>query len=107
MPAAASPAAWALDASAPASNARTAAVANACALCWSKFRSICDSENHAQYVCRLDETGTGGRLIATVAYWTAVATSLPLESASNAPWAAAGQALAGAPPRLAHANHSA
>lgn len=65
------------------------------------------SENHAQYVWRPAETATGGRAIAAVAHCTAVATSFPLDSAWNAPCAAAWQALAGAPPRFAHENHSA
>jgi hypothetical protein len=45
--------------------------------------------------------------MAAVAHWTAVATSLPLDRALKAPCAAAWHALAGAPPRLAQANHSA
>lgn len=53
------------------------------------------------------ETGTGGRVMAAVAHCTATATSLPVDSAWKAPCAAAWQALAGAPPRLAQANHSA
>ena len=65
------------------------------------------SENHAQYVWRSKLTFAGGRLIAAVAHCTAVAKSLPLVNASKAPCAAAWHALAGAPPRLAHANHSA
>src|SRR5579864_117181 len=64
-------------------------------------------ENHAQYVWRSKLTLAGGRLIAAVAHCTAVATSWPLVSAWNAPCAAAWHALAGAPPRLAQANHSA
>src|SRR5258708_8344419 len=65
------------------------------------------SENQAQYDWRSAETGTGGRVIAAVAHCTAVATSLPLDSAWKAPCAAAWHAPAGAPPRLAQANHSA
>src|SRR2546430_15290247 len=65
------------------------------------------SANQAQYACLACETGSGGRLIAAVAHCTAVLTSLPPESALNAPWAAAWQALAGAPPPLAQENHSA
>jgi len=65
------------------------------------------SENHAQYCWRAKETFSGGWLIAAVAHCTAVITSLPLDSALNAPCAAAWHALAGAPPRFAHANHSA
>ena len=65
------------------------------------------SENHAQYVWRVYETFSGGRLIAAVAHWTAVVTSLPVDRALKAPCAAAWQALAGAPPLFAHANHSA
>jgi hypothetical protein len=45
--------------------------------------------------------------MAAVAHCTAVATSLPLDSAWKAPCAAAWHAPAGAPPRLAQANHSA
>ena len=45
--------------------------------------------------------------MAAVAHCTAVVTSLPDESALNAPWAAAWQALAGAPPLFAQANHCA
>lgn len=65
------------------------------------------SANHAQYCWRAWATGSGGRLIAAVAHCTAVATSLPLDNALKAPWAAAWHALAGAPPRFAQANHSA
>ena len=68
---------------------------------------MCARENHAQYACRPAETGTGGRVMAAVAHCTAVATSLPADRAWKAPCAAAWHALAGAPPRLAHANHSA
>src|SRR5260370_25741636 len=64
-------------------------------------------ENQAQSDWRSAETGTGGRVIAAVAHCTAVATSLPLDSAWKAPCAAARHAPAGAPPRLAQANHSA
>ena len=65
------------------------------------------SANHAQYWARVYDTSWGGWLIAAVAHCTAVLTSLPLDSALNAPWAAAWQTLAGAPPRFAQANHSA
>src|SRR2546429_1813371 len=65
------------------------------------------SANQAQYACLACETGSGGRVIAAVHHCTAVLTSLPPESALNAPWAAAWQALAGAPPRLAQENRSA
>src|SRR5260370_41525315 len=66
-----------------------------------------DSENQAQYDGRPGGTGKGGRFTAAVAHCTAVATSLPLDSAWKAPCAAAWHAPAGAPPRLAQANHSA
>ena len=52
MPAAASPAACAAEASMPASSARTAAPAKACERCWSMLRSMFASANQAQYVCR-------------------------------------------------------
>src|SRR5258708_12597066 len=65
------------------------------------------SENQAQYDWRSAETGTGGGVMAAVGHCTAVATSLPLDSAWKGPCAAAWHAPAGAPPRLAQANHSA
>src|SRR2546430_12387722 len=65
------------------------------------------SANQAQYACLACETGSGGRLIAAVAHCTAVVTSLRPESRVHAAGAAAWQALAGAPPRLAQENHSA
>src|SRR5579859_5431139 len=45
--------------------------------------------------------------MASVAHCTATFMSWPVDSARNAPWAAAWHALAGAPDRFAHANHSA
>ena len=48
MPAATRPAACACEASCPLSSACTAAIANACARCWSRLRSMLASENHAQ-----------------------------------------------------------